>query len=134
MAIVQQQAKQGNSVSLQQAEKMLNCNTIWYVISVFVLIYTNYVRYRSQLQSNQDFKEGKFDLDNLCSELRAKAKCSESGVTVPSEYVDAAFKKLSGASDVKPLDEYHSTHANRGIDYLFNQRSVDEAIRKLGQK
>ncbi|KAG9846417.1 hypothetical protein KCU98_g7182, partial [Aureobasidium melanogenum] len=90
---------------------------------------------RSQLQSNQDFKEGKFDLDNLCAELRAKAKCSESGVTVPSEYVDAAFKKLSGTNEQPPLDDYHATHNQKGIDYLFNQYSVDEALKKLaGQR
>ncbi|KAG9675339.1 PAP1-domain-containing protein, partial [Aureobasidium melanogenum] len=107
-----------NEMSLKSAEQMLNCNTIW-----------------SQLQSNQDFKEGKFDLDNLCAELRAKAKCSESGVTVPSEYVDAAFKKLSGTNEQPPLDDYHATHNQKGIDYLFNQYSVDEALKKLaGQR
>lgn len=114
-----QQLQQGqNEMSLKSAEQMLNCNTIW-----------------SQLQSNQDFKEGKFDLDNLCAELRAKAKCSESGVTVPSEYVDAAFKKLSGTNEQPPLDDYHATHNQKGIDYLFNQYSVDEALKKLaGQR
>ncbi|KAH0259974.1 PAP1-domain-containing protein, partial [Aureobasidium melanogenum] len=107
-----------SEMSLKSAEQMLNCNTIW-----------------SQLQSNQDFKEGKFDLDNLCAELRAKAKCSESGVTVPSEYVDAAFKKLSGTNEQPPLDAYHATHNQEGIDYLFNQYSVDEALKKLaGQR
>ncbi|KAH0065839.1 PAP1-domain-containing protein, partial [Aureobasidium melanogenum] len=106
-----------NEMSLKSAEQMLNCNTIW-----------------SQLQSNQDFKEGKFDLDNLCAELRAKAKCSESGVTVPSEYVDAAFKKLSGTNEQPPLDDYHATHNQKGIDYLFNQYSVDEALKKLADQ
>lgn len=113
-APTQQSQQQINEMSLKAAEKMLNCNTIW-----------------SQLQSNQDFKEGKFDLDNLCAELRAKAKCSESGVTVPSEYVDAAFKKLSGTNEQPPLDDYHATHTTKGIDYLFNQYSVDEALKKL---
>ncbi|KAK6000621.1 hypothetical protein QM012_003346 [Aureobasidium pullulans] len=109
-----QEPVQQSEMSLKSAEQMLNCNTIW-----------------SQLQSNQDFKEGKFDLDNLCAELRAKAKCSESGVTVPSEYVDAAFKKLSGTNEQPPLDDYHATHNPKGIDYLFNQYSVDEALKKL---
>jgi len=110
----QQNQQSINEMSLKSAEQMLNCNTIW-----------------SQLQSNQDFKDGKFDLDNLCAELRAKAKCSESGVTVPSEYVDAAFKKLSGTKEQVPLDDYHATHSQGGIDYLFNQYSVDEALKKL---
>lgn len=49
---------------------------------------------RTELQTNQDFVDGKFDLDSLCSELRTKAKCSESGMTIPKEHVDAALRKL----------------------------------------
>jgi AP-1-like factor len=127
-----QQSQQSiNEMSLKSAEQMLNCNTIW---CVDPLNNTSYINTnptsRSQLQSNQDFKDGKFDLDNLCAELRAKAKCSESGVTVPSEYVDAAFKKLSGTKEQVPIDDYQATHAGE-IDYLFNQYSVDEALKKL---
>ncbi|THX27089.1 PAP1-domain-containing protein [Aureobasidium pullulans] len=131
-APTQQSQQQINEMSLKAAEKMLNCNTIWCVVTKAnnPFIDTN-TSPRSQLQSNQDFKEGKFDLDNLCAELRAKAKCSESGVTVPSEYVDAAFKKLSGTNEQPPLDDYHATHTTKGIDYLFNQYSVDEALKKL---
>jgi AP-1-like factor len=129
-----QQSQQSiNEMSLKSAEQMLNCNTIWCVDPSNNTTYTNTnTNPRSQLQSNQDFKEGKFDLDNLCAELRAKAKCSESGVTVPSEYVDAAFKKLSGTKEQVPIDDYHATHSQEGIDYLFNQYSVDEALKKLG--
>ncbi|KAI5199926.1 PAP1-domain-containing protein [Aureobasidium subglaciale] len=124
--------QQMNEMSLKAAEKMLNCNTIWCVDPLVDEPHnnTNTVS-RSQLQSNQDFKDGKFDLDNLCAELRAKAKCSESGVTVRSEYVDAAFKKLSGTNEQPPLDDYHATHSGNGVDYLFNQYSVDEALKKL---
>ncbi|KAI4721248.1 PAP1-domain-containing protein [Aureobasidium sp. EXF-10727] len=132
--IPSQQAQQSiNEMSLKSAEQMLNCNTIWCVDPSNNNAYSNTnTPQRSQLQSNQDFKEGKFDLDNLCAELRAKAKCSESGVTVPSEYVDAAFKKLSGDNKQPPLDDYHATHSQKGLDYLFNQYSVDEALKKLG--
>lgn len=63
--------------------KLISCNNIW-----------------NQLQSNPDFQEGKFDLDGLCSELRAKARCSESGVMVDQDHVDAALKKL-GKKDQK---------------------------------
>jgi AP-1-like factor len=127
-----QQSQQSiNEMSLKSAEQMLNCNTIWCVDPPNNTSYINTnTAPRSQLQSNQDFKDGKFDLDNLCAELRAKAKCSESGVTVPSEYVDAAFKKLSGTKEQVPIDDYQATHAG-GIDYLFNQYSVDEALKKL---
>jgi AP-1-like factor len=128
----QQSQQITNEMSLKSAEQMLNCNTIWCVDPPNNTIYNNTnTAPRSQLQSNQDFKDGKFDLDNLCAELRAKAKCSESGVTVPSEYVDAAFKKLSGTKEQAPIDDYHATHSQEGMDYLFNQYSVDEALKKL---
>lgn len=106
------QVSEKKNVPLAQAEKMLNCNTIW-----------------SQLQQNPDFQDGKFDLDGLCAELRAKAKCSESGVTVPSEHVDAAFKKLGG--NERAPTESHYAHM-KGVDYLFQRESVDEALKKLG--
>lgn len=135
----QQQPKpqhQGGQISLSKAEEMLNCNTIWYVYSSCrdssVHAPANNVSSRSQLQQNRDYQDGKFDLDGLCSELRAKAKCSESGVTVPSEYVDAAFKKLSGKEQDKQLDKRHEWNMQNNVDYLFQEDSVKEALRKLG--
>ncbi|EME48873.1 hypothetical protein DOTSEDRAFT_67816 [Dothistroma septosporum NZE10] len=86
--------------------KLISCNNIW-----------------NQLQSNPDFQEGKFDLDGLCSELRAKARCSESGVMVDQDHVDAALKKLGRkdekgkAFDVPPL--------------MFEQESWDNVLKKL---
>ncbi|KAL1306179.1 hypothetical protein AAFC00_004281 [Neodothiora populina] len=110
-----QQVSQKEKVPYETAEKMLNCKTIW-----------------TQLQQNPDFQDGKFDLDSLCAELRAKAKCSESGVTVPSTYVDAAFKKLSnGAQEAKQQGKAFPQFTG-GDDYLFQRNSVDEALRKLG--
>lgn len=140
-AIQQQQQpnnqQNGGEMALSKAEKMLNCNTIWYVYSLpknfLADSLANTHISRSQLQSNRDFQDGKFDLDGLCSELRAKAKCSESGVTVPSEYVDAAFKKLSGNEKEAPAyDAHHDYNMKNNIDYLFQQDSVNEALRKLG--
>ncbi|KAH8730776.1 transcription factor PAP1-domain-containing protein [Phaeosphaeriaceae sp. PMI808] len=56
---------------------MLNCHKIW-----------------DKLSSRPEFKDGSIDIDNLCSELRAKARCSESGVVVDHKDVEAAFKRL----------------------------------------
>ncbi|KAF2212241.1 hypothetical protein CERZMDRAFT_111987 [Cercospora zeae-maydis SCOH1-5] len=68
--------------------KFISCNNLW-----------------TQLQSNPDFQEGKFDLDGLCSELRVKAKCSENGVMVDQEHVNAALKKLGKKDEAgKPYD------------------------------
>jgi AP-1-like factor len=49
---------------------------------------------RDKLSSRPDFKDGTIDIDNLCSELRAKARCSESGVVVDHKDVEAALKRL----------------------------------------
>ncbi|KAI9708632.1 MAG: DNA-binding transcription factor yap1 [Bogoriella megaspora] len=61
----------------EDPNQMLNCNKIW-----------------NQLQDRSDFQEGSFDIEGLCSELRAKARCSETGVVVDKKDVDAALMKL----------------------------------------
>jgi len=120
---------QENKVPLAQAEEMLNCNTIWYASLLLLNQPKTNGSTRSQLQSNPDFKDGKFDLDGLCSELRAKAKCSESGVTVPSGEVDAAFRKLGATPSLeKPVGPAEKPNAH----YVFERDSVDEALRRLG--
>ncbi|PNS15045.1 AP-1-like transcription factor [Sphaceloma murrayae] len=88
---------------------LLSANTIW-----------------NQLQSNKDFQDGKFDLDGLCSELRAKAKCSESGVVVPASDVDVAFKKMCGKGN--PPGDY----PNQDPNLVWNEPDVDQAISRLG--
>ncbi|KAF2396879.1 PAP1-domain-containing protein [Trichodelitschia bisporula] len=61
----------------EDTSKMLSCHKIWL-----------------KLQSTEDFNNGKIDIDGLCSELRAKARCSESGVVVDQKDVDAALQRL----------------------------------------
>lgn len=82
--------------------KFISCNNIWYVLFFWHYISTSFTNtgvHRTQLQSNPDFRDGKFDLDGLCSELRAKAKCSEKGVLVDQDHVQAALKKLGQKDD-----------------------------------
>ncbi|KIV92030.1 hypothetical protein PV10_06508 [Exophiala mesophila] len=52
-------------------DKPMSCNKIW-----------------DRLQSMEKFRNGEIDIDNLCSELRAKAKCSEGGAVVDKKDVD----------------------------------------------
>jgi len=61
----------------EDVNSLLNCHKIW-----------------DKLSSRPDFKDGTIDIDNLCSELRAKARCSESGVVVDHKDVEAALKRL----------------------------------------
>jgi AP-1-like factor len=60
---------------------LLTCHKIW-----------------DKLQDRPDFKDGSLDIDGLCSELRAKARCSESGVVIDQKDVDSALKRLSPSS------------------------------------
>ncbi|KAF2262004.1 PAP1-domain-containing protein [Lojkania enalia] len=61
----------------EDVSQMLNCHKIW-----------------DKLSNRADFKDGTIDIDNLCSELRSKARCSESGVVVDHKDVEAALKRL----------------------------------------
>lgn len=77
----------------EDTTQMLNCHKIWSVHcipnrAVMLTII------RDKLSSRPDFKDGTIDIDNLCSELRAKARCSESGVVVDHKDVEAALKRL----------------------------------------
>ncbi|KAJ5758515.1 AP-1-like transcription factor napA [Penicillium odoratum] len=51
--------------------QMLSCTKIW-----------------DRLQSMEKFRNGEIDVDNLCTELRNKARCSEGGVVVNQRDVD----------------------------------------------
>ncbi|KXL48964.1 hypothetical protein M433DRAFT_62767 [Acidomyces richmondensis BFW] len=93
--------------------KMISCNNIW-----------------NQLQSNPDFQAGTFDLDSLCSELRAKARCSESGVMVNQDHVDAALKKLAKKDDKGNLTVNPTLTDVPPL--MFEQESWDNVLKKLG--
>lgn len=75
--------------------QMLNCHKIWLVYSS-QLVYSTplLIIRRDKLSNRADFKDGTIDIDNLCSELRSKARCSESGVVVDHKDVEAALKRL----------------------------------------
>ncbi|KAL7276222.1 DNA-binding transcription factor yap1 [Rhizina undulata] len=58
-------------------KQMLSCNKIWDCIS-----------------AHPRFVSGELDMDGLCSELRSKAKCSETGVVVAETDVQEVLKKV----------------------------------------
>lgn len=75
--------------------QLLNCHKIWFVFPTPTFRETIFLTSnRDKLSSRSDFKDGTIDIDNLCSELRAKARCSESGVVVDHKDVEAALKRL----------------------------------------
>ena len=75
-------------------DRPMTCNKIWSVLSPqFQTTFADFDN-RDRLQSMEKFRNGEIDIDNLCSELRAKAKCSEGGAVVDKKDVD----KILGAT------------------------------------
>ncbi|KKZ63319.1 hypothetical protein EMCG_02320 [[Emmonsia] crescens] len=60
----------------EDRSQMLSCTKIW-----------------DRLQSMEKFRNGEIDVDNLCSELRTKARCSEGGVVVKQDDVEAIMSR-----------------------------------------
>ena len=55
--------------------------------------------FRTTIQQRPDFIDGSLDIDSLCTELRMKAKCSETGVVIDKKDVDAALSRLPAAGN-----------------------------------
>lgn len=54
---------------------------------------------RTELQTCPKFLSGDLDIDALCSELSAKATCSETGMQVPKDVVEKVLWRLAGVPD-----------------------------------
>lgn len=90
-----EEAKNGNEEVVPDNDKPMTCNKIWFVPSpVHVIQLITNGPFRDRLQSMEKFRNGEIDIDNLCSELRSKAKCSEGGAVVDKRDVD----KILGAA------------------------------------
>jgi AP-1-like factor len=124
-----EKTRDGEESAASAQSKFISCNKIWY--DIHSQRFSGPRRsantpfcHRSQLQNNPDFQDGKFDLDQLCSELRTKAKCSESGVMVPTEHVDKALRKL--------VNKDTGSQAVQEHPYLtFQEDSLDDFIKKF---
>ncbi|KAK4954124.1 DNA-binding transcription factor yap1 [Elasticomyces elasticus] len=79
----QRQGQEDGAVVLKKEQEgdgnMLSCNSIW-----------------NRIQNNAKLQDGNFDLDGLCSELKAKARCSETGLVIDKRDVDAAIARKNG--------------------------------------
>ena len=58
------------------------------------------LEYRDRVQNSKKYQSGEKDMDELCSELRAKARCSGSGAVIEKTEVD----KILGPSDPDKQD------------------------------
>jgi AP-1-like transcription factor len=76
------------AVPAQDTPKMMTCNKIWSVDSYQGRQPNSDMRCRDRLQSMEKFRNGDIDIDNLCSDLKAKARCTEFGAAVNQKDVD----------------------------------------------
>jgi len=129
----QQQREQSTATKKDGSGNLISCNNIWYVSRrLFYNTHKTNIILRNQLQSNPDFQDGKFDLDGLCSELRAKARCSESGVMVDQDHVDKALKKLGKTAAENARDQSGPPEKEDQAHLMFEAESWDNVLKKLG--
>ncbi len=71
-------------------KKYMPCEKLWfvhYVLTMAVLsLLTSHIRDR--VQSSEKVRNGEADMDDLCSQLKSKAKCSGQGAMIDQEDVD----------------------------------------------
>lgn len=75
----------------EDTSKMITCNKIWSVDTLQSIGSGLIFRDRDRLQCMEKFRDGEIDIDNLCNQLRAKARCSEGGAVVSTKDVDDIF-------------------------------------------
>lgn len=72
----------------EDAAEMMSCNKIWFVKFFLACQADTDTGRRDRLQSMEKFRNGEIDLDNLCADLRSKARCSEGGAVVHQKDLD----------------------------------------------
>ena len=94
--------------------RLMTCNKIWFVIMARVTTDHTYKYARDRLQSMEKFRNGEIDVDELCAELRWRARCSEGGAVVAEEDVDKIFEKIEFSPFVN--NPSANSHHNQSID------------------
>ena len=81
-----------NEVGHKEDQKQLvNCEKLWSVHSpliMMLIIPLTSVRFRDRVQASEKVQNGEVDMDDLCSQLKAKAKCSGKGAMIDMKDVD----------------------------------------------
>ena len=75
----------------EDRSQMLSCTKIWSVPTVKSVDSndsSSNPASRDRLQRLEKFRNGEIDVDNLCTQLRTKARCSEGGVVIDQKDVD----------------------------------------------
>lgn len=91
----------------QEDKRMLGAATIWSVILRFptqALHLTTSIRPR--IQASEKVQSGEIDMDNLCSELKKKAKCSAGGAVIDKSDVDKILGPVSSKPAAQAMDDW----------------------------
>ena len=115
------EAKQDDDVVPDEA-KYMQCPDLWYGLPLYPSMRTTYrsswlleggedqrlmiviVLYRRRIQQTESFQSGQVDMDDLCTQLTSKAKCSGKGAVIDEKEVDRILgPKATGVPDSKGM-------------------------------
>ena len=85
----QQAGKEQEVVPGENPKQFLTCNMLWYVLFLLANLMTSLTFIRDRVQRSQKVQSGEADMDDLCSQLKSKAKCSGNGAVIEQKDVDA---------------------------------------------
>ena len=72
--------------------QFLTCDGLWFVHCVLATAAISlliFLRFRDRVQSSEKVQNGEADMDDLCLQLKAKAKCSGTGAVINQQDVDS---------------------------------------------
>ena len=71
-------------------KKLMDCEKLWFVhcASTMVGCFANLWCSRDRVKSSKKVQNGEADMDDLCSQLKSKAKCSGKGAVIDEEDVE----------------------------------------------
>ena len=73
-----------------EAKQFLTCDKLWFVLCSLVRAHLlMMLDYRDRVQGSMKAQSGEADMDELCTQLKSKAKCSGSGAVIEQKHVDA---------------------------------------------
>ena len=84
-------ANPGEVVSKEKQKHPMPCEKLWFVhcrLTMMVNSPLTLFRFRDRIQASEKVQSGEADMDDLCSQLKAKAKCSGKGAMIDQEDVD----------------------------------------------
>ncbi|KAL9130074.1 MAG: hypothetical protein Q9217_001633 [Psora testacea] len=86
---VRQDGGEDEVVPAERPPQYLECDKLWSAAIVFSLTsYSTNVFCRERVQASEKYKSGGSDMDDLCSQLKSKAKCSGKEAVIEEKEVD----------------------------------------------